>query len=113
MSLRKFGATLTRWAAPLLPPPGAGSSQGTYNNCVSTVNFNASDLTGAGALTLTGYVTNAAINGCPACGDPTGFVLEGDITTTSSAVPEPAALPLIGVAGVALLWIRRKSGLTR
>jgi hypothetical protein len=36
------------------------------------VHFNASDLTGAGALMLTGFVTNAAINGCPACGDPTG-----------------------------------------
>ncbi|HEV8039871.1 MAG TPA: PEP-CTERM sorting domain-containing protein [Bryobacteraceae bacterium] len=90
------------------PPTSAGGSQATYNNCVGTVNFNASDLTGAGGLILTGYVTNAAINGCPACGDPTGFVLEGDITTSSSAVPEPAALPLIGVAGFALLWIRRR-----
>jgi hypothetical protein len=95
------------------PPTSAGGSQATYNTCVGTVNFNASDLTGAGGLNLTGYVTNAAINGCPACGDPTGFVLEGDITTASSAVPEPTALPLIGVAGVALLWIRRRSGLTK
>jgi hypothetical protein len=97
------------------PPTSAGGSQATYNNCTGTVNFNASDLTGAGGLTLTGYVTNAAIIGCSACGDPTGFVLEGDITIagSSSAVPEPAALPLIGVAGVALLCIRRKSGLTK
>jgi hypothetical protein len=91
------------------PPTSAGSSQATYN-CAGTVNFNASDLTGAGALTLQAYVTNAPINGCPQCGDPTAFVLEGDITTagSSSAVPEPAALPLIGVAGFALLWIRRR-----
>jgi hypothetical protein len=92
------------------PPTSAGGSQATYNNCVGTVNFNASDLTGAGALTLQGYVTNAPINFCPACGDPTGFVLEGDITTagSTSPVPEPAALPLIGVAGFAMLWIRRR-----
>lgn len=91
------------------PPTSAGGSQATYNNCTGTVHFDASDLTGAGALDLTAFVTNAAINGCPACGDTTGFVLEGAITTAGgSAVPEPAALPIIGIAGFALLWIRRR-----
>jgi hypothetical protein len=80
MSLGNFGAALIRWAAPVLPHQRR-RSQATYDNCVRTVHSNASDLTGAGALMLTGFVTNAAINGCPACGDPTGFVLEGDITT--------------------------------
>ena len=90
------------------PPTSAGGSQATYDNCVRTVHFNASDLTGAGALMLTGFVTNAAINGCPACGDPTGSFSKATLPLNSSAVPEPAALPLIGVVGVALLWIRRR-----
>jgi hypothetical protein len=90
------------------PPSSAGGSQATYNNCVGTVHFNASDLSAAGALILTGYVNNAAINGCSQCGDPTGFVLEGDVITTSSAVPEPGMLGLLCVVGVAFLGIRRR-----
>jgi hypothetical protein len=87
----------------------AGDTQGSYSACTTTISFNAADLNGDGSLTLEGIVSNAPIGGCPACGNPTGFVLEGDILTGStSVVPEPGTFGLMGVAGLALLGIRRR-----
>lgn len=88
------------------PPTSAGNTQGTYNTCTGTVNFNAANLNGDGSLTLSASVTNAPIVGCPACGDPMGFVLEGDILTGGTlppSVPEPATFGLMAVAGAALI----------
>lgn len=88
----------------------AGSTQGSYSGCTTTVSFNASDLNGDGSLSFTAYVTNAPIGGCPACGNPTGFVLDGDVLTGAStlATPEPGTFGLMSVAGLALLGIRRR-----
>jgi hypothetical protein len=90
------------------PPTSAGNTQANYNNCVGTVSFNASDLI-AGALTLTANVNNDPIPGCPTCGDPTGFVLEGTLApNAASAVPEPATFGLMALAGLAGLALRRR-----
>jgi hypothetical protein len=87
----------------------AGSTQGSYSGCVTTLSFDAADLNGDGSLTIDAYVTNAPFSGCPACGNPTGFVLDGDIFTGASpTVPEPGTFGLIGAAGLALLGIRRR-----
>lgn len=85
------------------PPASAGNSPASYQSCVNTVSFASDDLIG-GALTLTATVTNSPIPGCPACGDPTGFVLQGELITQS---PEPGTFVLVCAAGFALLSIRR------
>jgi hypothetical protein len=94
----------------------AGSSQTTYNTCLTptasnTIAFNAGNFLNAdGSLTLNAYVTNAAISGCPACGNPTGFVVDGFITTgaVTPTVPEPATFSMLAIAGLAGLAYRRK-----
>jgi hypothetical protein len=87
----------------------AGNTQGSYSGCTTTASFNAADLNGDGSLTISAFVTNAPIGGCPACGNPTGFVLGGEILTGASTVaPEPGTFGLMGVAGLALLGIRRR-----
>ena len=82
------GATVQTWnsSGPLgcsgpTGPTSAGSSQATYNTCVGKVLFNASNLNGDGSLTLLAQVHNDPIQGCSACGDPTGFVLRGAVVT--------------------------------
>ena len=89
-------------------PTSAGNTQATYNNCVGTVSFGAANLNGDGSLTLTAYNFNDPIPGCPACGDPTGFVLEGTALTGAAATPEPATFGLVALAGLAGLALRRK-----
>jgi hypothetical protein len=82
-------------------PTNAGSTQASYATCTTGVAFNASFLNADGSLTITAFVDNAPIAGCPACGDPTGFVLSGDITTTSAAAaPEPGNFFLITFAAL-------------
>jgi len=91
------------------PPTSAGNTQATYNLCTSTVAFGAGQLNGDGSLTLTAYNFNdPSIPACPACGNPTGFVLEGDILTGAAATPEPATFGLVALAGLAGLALRRK-----
>lgn len=91
----------------------AGNTQTTYNTCLTpnannTISFSAANYLNAdGSLTLTAYVTNAAIAGCAACGNPTGFVLDGDINTTPG-VPEPTTLSMFAIAGLSGLAYRRK-----
>jgi hypothetical protein len=86
-------------------PTSAGNTQGSYSGCTTTVSFNAADLNGDGSLTIEAFVTNAAFTG----GNPTGFVLDGDILTGATTLtPEPGTFGLIGVASLALLGIRRR-----
>ena len=90
------------------PPTSAGNTQATYNNCTGTVGFNPADLNGDGSLTLTAFTFNDPIPGCAACGNPTGFILEGDILTgASTSVPEPGSFGLMGAASLALFALRR------
>ncbi len=91
-------------------PTSAGGSQATYNNCNGTVSFNSSNLNANGSLTLSAFSFNDPIPGCPACGDPTAFILEGTLVTspTSSATPEPATFGLVALAGIAGWALRRK-----
>ena len=91
-------------------PTSAGGSQATYNNCLGTVSFNASNLNANGSLTLSAYSFNDPIPGCPACGDPTAFILEGTLMTspTFAATPEPATFGLVALAGLAGFALRRK-----
>jgi hypothetical protein len=89
-------------------PTSAGSTQASYNNCVGTVAFGPANLNGDGSLSIVAFVTNDPIVGCPACGDPTGFVLEGTLSTIPAVVPEPATIGLIGLAGLAGFAFRRK-----
>jgi hypothetical protein len=89
------------------PPTSAGNTQAQYNNCVGTVAFGAANLNGDGSLTLTALVANDPIIGCPVCGDPTGFVLEGVLSTAPVVTPEPATLSMVGLA-LAGLVLRRK-----
>lgn len=89
-------------------PTNAGNSQATYNTCTTELSFNASELNGDGSLTFTAAVFNAPVTNCTTCGDPTGFVLEGDILTGAAAsTPEPGTFGLIGAAGLALFAMRR------
>jgi hypothetical protein len=60
-------------------PTSAGSSQAIYNTCASEVLFNASNLNADGSLTILAQVHNDPIPSCSTCGDPTGFVLRGDV----------------------------------
>jgi len=95
------------------PPTSAGNTQAEYNNCTGTVSFGAGQLNGDGSLTLIAYNYNDPIVGvggvpCPACGDPTGFVLEGTALTGAAATPEPATFGLVALAGLAGLALRRK-----
>lgn len=62
-------------------PTSAGNSQAQYNTCTGTFSYGASALNNDGSLTILAKVHNDPISGCPSCGDPTGFVLEGDILT--------------------------------
>lgn len=91
-------------------PTSAGGTQATYNNCLGTVSFNASNLNPNGSLTLSAYSFNDPIPGCPACGDPTAFILEGTLVTSSTfaATPEPATFGLVALAGIAGFALRRK-----
>ena len=89
-------------------PTSAGSTQLTYDNCLSTVSFNAASLNGDLSLTLFAYNFNDPIPGCPACGNPTGFVLEGTLLSGVTATPEPATFGLVALAGLAGLALRRK-----
>jgi hypothetical protein len=88
------------------------SSAGGTNpyTCNTSITFNASDLNGDGSLTLTAFVLNDPIPDCPACGDPTGFVLDGTLTSgaVGGPVPEPLTFGLVGFAGVAGWAIRRR-----
>jgi hypothetical protein len=90
------------------PPTSAGNTQAQYNNCVGTVSFSAGNLNGDGSVTLTALVANDPIVGCPTCGDPTGFVLEGTLSTTPVTTPEPATFALVGLAGLAGIVLRRR-----
>jgi len=90
-------------------PTDAGNTQVSYATCTSTVSFDATMLNGDGSLTLKGIDFNAPITGCPGCGDPTGFILDGDIVTGGvSSTPEPATFGLVALAGLAGFAIRRK-----
>jgi len=62
-------------------PTSAGNTQATYNSCTGTFSYGPSALNGDGSLTILAQVHNDPIMGCPACGNPTGFVLEGDLVT--------------------------------
>ena len=91
------------------PNPSSAGGTNPYT-CNTSITFNASDLNGDGSLTLTAYVYNDPIPDCPACGDPTGFVLDGTLTSgaVGSPVPEPLTFGLVGFAGVAGWAIRRR-----
>lgn len=91
------------------PDPSSAGGTNPYT-CNTSITFNASDLNGDGSLTLTAYVSNDPISGCPACGDPTGFVLDGTLTSgaVGGPVPEPLTFGLVGFAGVAGWAIRRR-----
>ena len=95
------------------PDPSSAGGTNPYT-CNTSIPFNASDLNGDGSLTLTAYVFNDPIPACPACGDPSGFVLDGLLTTgpVASAVPEPLTFGLVGLAvvtGCAIRLRRRTS----
>lgn len=98
-----------------IPVTNAGNTQGTYNNCLGTVTFSAANLNGDGSLTLTAYSYNDPIAGCAgaACGNPTGFILEGTALTGVAATPEPATFGLVGVAGLIGLAVRRMKNRVR
>jgi len=89
-------------------PTSAGNTQAQYNNCTGTVAFGAGNLNGDGSLTITAYNYNDPIVGCPGCGNPTGFVLEGTLSTGAAATPEPATISMVVLAGLAGLALRRK-----
>jgi PEP-CTERM motif len=90
-------------------PTSAGNTQAQYNNCVGNVSYNAANLNGDGSLTITATVVNDPIVGCSACGDPTGFVLEGTLSTAAAtSAPEPATFALVGLAGLVGLALRRR-----
>jgi len=75
-----------------------------------TYNFTAADLNGTGGLTLTAYDYNDPVVGCPSCGNPSGFLVSGSITTGGvSTTPEPATFGLVSLAGlVGGIVLRRK-----
>lgn len=95
-----------------------GKTQATYNNCVTLLTFNASNLNADGSLTISATNQNDPIPSvnagqlCPQCGNPTGFILAGFISNTGNgagaAAPEPATFGLIALFGVAGLAFRRK-----
>ena len=89
-------------------PTSAGNTQAQYNNCVGNETFNVTNLNGDGSLTITATVVNDPIPGCPACGDPVGFVLEGTISTGVTVTPEPGTFGLFGGAVLVLFAFRRK-----
>jgi hypothetical protein len=95
-----------------LPPTNAGNTQASYNNCTGTVPFGASNLNGDGSLSIYAYAYNDPIPGCPICGNPSGFLLEGTLTTLgsngNSPVPEPASFGLVSLAGLVGLAFRMK-----
>ena len=95
------------------PVTNAGNTQATYNNCLGTVTFNAANLNGDGSLTLTAYSYNDPIAcAAAACGNPTGFILEG-FAVTGSVTPEPATFGLVGMASLVGLAVRRMKNRVR
>jgi hypothetical protein len=88
---------------------GNGPNGNGYSPLSGTLtgSWNASNLNGDGSLTLTAFVFNDPISGCPACGDPTGFVLSGS-ATSGSAAPEPTTLSMLGIIGVGGWTLRRR-----
>jgi hypothetical protein len=94
------------------PSPSPAGSTNPYT-CNTSIPFNASDLNGDGSLTLTAYVFNDPIPNCPTCGDPTGFVLDGTLTSGAAvnSAPEPMTFGLVALAAVAG-WARRRKRLS-
>ena len=86
----------------------AGNTQATYNNCPTTVPFGAGNLNADGSLTLTAYNFNDPIPNCPNCGNPSGFVLRGNILTAAASAPEPATFGVVGLAGLGGLLLYRR-----
>lgn len=89
-------------------PTSAGSSN-PYS-CLTSVTFDAANLNGDGSLTLFAYDDNDPIGGCPACGDPSGFVLAGTLSPGGSltSVPEPLTLSLFGAGLAGAVAMRRR-----
>ena len=104
------GAGFNPLGCSALPAPtDAGSTQASYSNCTTTVSFGATNLNPDGSLTLIAYNFNDPIPGCPDCGDPTGFILQGDLLTSTALAPEPSTFSLIGLVGffwLLLYWMR-------
>jgi hypothetical protein len=88
-------------------PTSAGNTQTSYALCDTSVTFGPANLNADGSLTLMAQSFNNPILGCPGCGDPTGFVLEGDIVTSTVATPEPSSVALM-LLGVGLVFVMRK-----
>jgi len=110
-----FGPTATGYDPLSCSAPGgstnAGNTQFSYANCTTAVPFSSGDLGSDGSLTIVAYVLNLPIANCPACGDPTGFVLGGTLTPdTASATPEPATIGLVGIALSFVLLLRHIFG---
>jgi hypothetical protein len=82
-------------------PTNGGNTQASYATCTTALTFDPSFLNTDGSLTIDAFVFNAPIIGCPACGDASGFVLSGEITTGASAAPEPRTFLLVALAGLA------------
>lgn len=97
------------------PVTSAGNTQTTYNNCLGIVTFSAANLNQDGSLTLTAYSFNDPIVGCAAaaCGNPTGFILEGTVVTGAAPTPEPATFGLVGMASLVGLAVRRMKNRVR
>ena len=88
------------------PVTSAGSAQATYNNCLSTIAFNAAALNNDGSLTLFAYSFNDPTT--TGAGNPSGFLFEGTAVTPLVGTPEPATFGLVGVASLVGLAVRRK-----
>lgn len=87
--------------------PGGLTNAGSTNpySCTTSITFGPSQLNGDGSLTLRALNYNDPIPSvnnpnvaCTACGNPTGFLLAGTLTTPS--IPEPATFSLVSLAGL-------------